>query len=105
MDLPVTIVLLCLRGIEGAQLIWSMWLEEEHAEGNGLRENGGDRRSDDFQIDNIKPKSTQGGTSTEYTMQRMIRDANDEGAAPERRSQLQLGLRPKLLSWYPCWPR
>lgn len=86
--------LLVKAGIEGAELIWCMWLEQEFEEGRGLQEHGecdSKPRTDSgtFETsrgDNVT--SGQRGNSNEYTMSRFIRDIHSEETPPERKQQL-----------------
>ncbi len=94
--MPGSPVYLVKAGIPGAQLIWSMWLEEEHAEGRGLQKHGEceDKPRSESGIfepsrgDNVTSGQSQRGNSAEYTMQRFIRDVNSEKTPPERRDEL-----------------
>lgn len=79
--------LLVKAGIEGAELIWCMWLEQEFEEGRGLAENGGDRKSEEFQSRNTNPISS--SDTKDYMMTRFIRDIHSEETPPERKQELQ----------------
>jgi hypothetical protein len=71
------------------------------AKNNPLPAHGGDRKSDQNQVDNINLK-TKGGTDTEYTLRRLARDnpelldAIERGDLSVNQAAIKAGIRKKL---------